>query len=162
VDGVPSHEGIQNDIDAAPFRETDETLVETASYLVDLDKYARLLEDKSRTLFGQIKDVREDLCMLTASQNRLKDRFQSKDDLFIVRAHLLGCERIKVEKLEKNREENVANLVWLTCTSVYLRDKAERLRRTWEDADSLCVYELNGELPLESQREIHTETFELH
>jgi hypothetical protein len=38
VDGVPSHEGIQYDIDAAPFRESDETLVEMASYLVDLDK----------------------------------------------------------------------------------------------------------------------------
>jgi hypothetical protein len=36
---------------------------------------------------------------------------------------------------------------------------------TWEDADSLRVdelFELNGELPLESQREIRTETFELH
>jgi hypothetical protein len=39
VDGVPSHEGIQDDVDAAPFCEFDETLVETASYLVDLDKY---------------------------------------------------------------------------------------------------------------------------
>jgi hypothetical protein len=27
VDGVPSHEGIQDDVNAAPFRETDETLV---------------------------------------------------------------------------------------------------------------------------------------
>jgi hypothetical protein len=41
VDEVPSYEGIQDDVDAAPFRESDETLVETASYLVDLDKYAR-------------------------------------------------------------------------------------------------------------------------
>jgi hypothetical protein len=49
VDGVPSYEGIQDDVDAAPFRESDETLVETASYLVDLDKYARRLEDESRT-----------------------------------------------------------------------------------------------------------------
>jgi hypothetical protein len=49
--------------------------------------------------------------------------------------------------------------------AVYLRYKAERLRMTWEDADSLRVnelFELNGELPLESQREICTETFELH
>jgi hypothetical protein len=52
VDGVPSYEGIQDDVDAAPFRESDETLVETASYLVDLDKYARRLEDESHTLFG--------------------------------------------------------------------------------------------------------------
>jgi hypothetical protein len=43
VDGVPSHEGIQDDVDAAPFRRTDETLVETASYLVDFDKYAHRL-----------------------------------------------------------------------------------------------------------------------
>jgi hypothetical protein len=70
-----------------------------------------------------------------------------------------------VEKLEKSRADNVANLAWLTRTAVYLRDKAERLRRTWEDADSLRVdelFELNGELPPESQREIRTETFELH
>jgi hypothetical protein len=52
VDGVPSHEGIQDDVDTAPFRESDEALVETASYLVDLDKDARRLEDESRTLFG--------------------------------------------------------------------------------------------------------------
>jgi hypothetical protein len=60
VDRVPSHEGIQDDVDAAPFCETDETLVETASYLVDLDKYARHLEDESRTLFGKIKDATVD------------------------------------------------------------------------------------------------------
>jgi hypothetical protein len=54
VDRVPSYEGIQDDVDAAPFRESDETLVETASYLVALDKYARRLEDESCTLFGQI------------------------------------------------------------------------------------------------------------
>jgi hypothetical protein len=44
--------------------------------------------------------------------------------------------------------------------AVYLRDKAERLRRTWEDADSLRVdelFELNGELSPASQREIRTE-----
>jgi hypothetical protein len=57
VDRVPSREGIQDDVDTAPFRKSDETLVETASYLVDLDKYARCLEDESRTLFGQIRDV---------------------------------------------------------------------------------------------------------
>jgi hypothetical protein len=49
----------------------------------------------------------------------------------MVRSHLLGREWNKVEKLEKNRVENVANLVWLTRTAVYLRDNAERLRRTW-------------------------------
>jgi hypothetical protein len=83
----------------------------------------------------------------------------------MVRTHLLGCERIKVEKLEKNSAENVTNLACLTRTTVYLRDKVERLRRTWEDADSLRVdelTELNRELPLESQRELRTETFELH
>jgi hypothetical protein len=57
VEGVPSHEGTQDDVDAAPFRESDETLVETASYLVDLYKYTRRLEDESRTLFGQIRDA---------------------------------------------------------------------------------------------------------
>jgi chromosome segregation ATPase len=221
VDGVPSHEGIQDDVDAAPFCESDEILVETASYLDGLDKYARHLEDESHTLFGQIRDatvdarqyqprcvqlerensalryhvrqlkqsldrattvllqserervdtheemlhIKEDLRGLTASQNRLKDKLQRKDDLLTVRAHLLGCERLKVEKLEKSRAENIANLAWLTHTAFYLRDKAERLRRTWEDADSLRVdelFELNGELPPESQREIRTETFELH
>jgi hypothetical protein len=60
VDGVPSYEGIQDDVDAAPFRESDETLVETASYLVDLDKYARHLEDESRTLFSQVRDATVD------------------------------------------------------------------------------------------------------
>jgi hypothetical protein len=60
VDRVPSYEGIQDDVDAAPFRESDETLVETASYLVDLDKYTRRLEDESRTLFGQIRDTTVD------------------------------------------------------------------------------------------------------
>jgi hypothetical protein len=60
VDRVPSYDGIQDDVDAAPFRESDETLVETASYLVDLDKYARRLEDESRTLFGQIRDATVD------------------------------------------------------------------------------------------------------
>jgi hypothetical protein len=60
VDGVPSYEGIQDDVYAAPFRESDETLVEMDSYLVDLDKYARCLEDESRTLFGQIRDATVD------------------------------------------------------------------------------------------------------
>jgi hypothetical protein len=60
VDEVPSHEGIQDDVDAAPFRESDETLVEMASYLVDLDKCARRLEDESRTLFGLIRDATVD------------------------------------------------------------------------------------------------------
>jgi hypothetical protein len=95
--------------------------------------------------------TKEDLRRLTVSQNRLKDRLQRKDDLLTVCAHLLGCERLKVEKLEKSRAENVANLVWLTRMAVYLRDMAERLRRTWEDADSLHVdelFELNGELAL--------------
>jgi exonuclease VII large subunit len=149
--------------------------VETASYLVDLDKYARRLEDESRTLFGQIRDatvdarqyqprcvqlerensalryrvlqleqsldrattvllqserervdtreemlhIKEDLRRMTASQNRLKD------DLLTVRAHLLGCERLKVEKLEKSRADNVANIAWLTRTAVYLRQGRE-------------------------------------
>jgi hypothetical protein len=57
VDRVPSHEGIQDDVNTAPFRESDETLVETASYLVDLNKYARRLEDESWTLFSDIKDA---------------------------------------------------------------------------------------------------------
>jgi hypothetical protein len=57
--------------------------------------------------------------------------------LLTVRAHLLGCERNKAKNLEKNRAENVANLPWLTRRAVYLRDKAERLRRTWEDVNSL-------------------------
>jgi hypothetical protein len=55
-----------------------------------------------------------------------------------------------VEKLEKSRADNIANIAWLTRTAVYLRDKTERLRRTWEDADSLRVdelFELNGGLP---------------
>jgi hypothetical protein len=84
----------------------------------------------------ELLHVREDLRRLTASQNKLKDKLHSKDDMLTVRAHLLDCERIKVEKLEKNRAENVANLAWLTRTPVYLRDKAERLRRTLEDADT--------------------------
>jgi hypothetical protein len=57
-----------------------------------------------------------------------------------------------VEKLEKSRRENIANLVRLTRATVYPRDKAERPRRTWEDADSLRVdelFEVNGELPPE-------------
>jgi hypothetical protein len=113
----------------------------------------------------ELLHVKEDLRKQTASQNRLKDKLQRKDDKLTVRGHLLGCKWIKVEKLEKNRAENVTNLVWLTRMAVYLRDKAERLRRTLEDADSLRVdelIELNGEVPLESQREIRTETFDLH
>jgi hypothetical protein len=104
----------------------------------------------------ELLHVREDLRRLTVSQNRLKDRLQCKDDLLTVRAHLLGYERIKVEKLEKSRAENVANIARLTRMAVYLRDKAERLR-TWEDVESLRVdelTELNREMPFESQREI--------
>jgi hypothetical protein len=67
---------------------------------------------------------------MTVNHNRLKDRLQSKDDMLTVRAHLLDCEQIKVEKLAKNRVENVPNLAWLKRIAVYLRDKAERLRRT--------------------------------
>jgi hypothetical protein len=134
-------------------------LVETASYLVDLDKYPRRLEDESRTLFVYIRDatvdarqyqpccvqlerensvlcyrvrqleqsldratavlllserewvdtreemlyIKEDLRRLTASQNWLKVKLQRKDDLLTVRAHLLGCEQLKVEKLEKGQ-----------------------------------------------------------
>jgi hypothetical protein len=109
--------------------------------------------------------VREDLCRMTTSQNRLKDRLQSKDDLITVRTHLLGCERNEMEKLEKNRVENIANHAWLMRMAIYLQDKAETLRRTWEDANSLSVdelTELNGELPFESQRAICAETFEPH
>jgi hypothetical protein len=69
--------------------------------------------------------AKEDLRRLTASQNRLKNKLERKDDLVTVRAHLLECERLKVEKLEKSRADNIANI-----TAVYLRDKAERLRRT--------------------------------
>jgi acetone carboxylase gamma subunit len=97
--------------------------------------------------------IKEDLRRLTVSQNRLKDKLECKDDLLTVRAHLLSCERLKEEKLEKSRADNVAKLAWLTRTTVYLRDKAERLRRTWEDTDSLRVdelFELNGELPPKS------------
>jgi hypothetical protein len=70
VDGVPSHEGIQDDVDVAPFRESDETLVETTSYLVDLDKYTRFLEDESRTLFDKIRDATVDTrqCQLCCVQ----------------------------------------------------------------------------------------------
>jgi hypothetical protein len=38
--------------------------------------------------------AKEDLRRLTASQNRLKDKLERKDDLLTVRAHLLGCERL--------------------------------------------------------------------
>jgi hypothetical protein len=38
--------------------------------------------------------------------------------MLTVRAHLLSCERIKVEKLEKNKSENVGNLAWLTSKAV--------------------------------------------
>jgi hypothetical protein len=72
----------------------------------------------------ELLHVKEDLRRLTVSQNRLKDKLKLKNDLLTVRAHLLGCERLKVEKLEKNRAENVTNLTWLTRTAVYLRDKA--------------------------------------
>jgi hypothetical protein len=57
VDGVPSHEGIWDDVDTAPFRETDQTLVETTNYLVDLDTYTHRREGESRTLFGLIRDA---------------------------------------------------------------------------------------------------------
>jgi hypothetical protein len=56
--------------------------------------------------------------------------------LLTVSSHLLGCEQNKVKDLEKCQEENIVNFTWLTRTAVYLRDKIERLRRTWEDADS--------------------------
>jgi hypothetical protein len=62
----------------------------------------------------ELLHINKDLRKLTTSQNRLRDRLQRKDDHLTVHAHLLGCERIKVEKLEKNRAENVANLAWLT------------------------------------------------
>jgi hypothetical protein len=70
-----------------------------------------------------------------------------------------------VKDLERNMVENVTNLTWLMHMTIYLRDKAEGLRRTWEDADLLRVdklMELNEELPFESQRAIRTKTFDLH
>jgi hypothetical protein len=220
VDRVPSHEGLQDDVDVAPFRESDKTLVETASYLVDLDKYTHHLENESLNLFGDIKDattearhhllhclelerenhalryrvrqleqgvnyanttllqverervatheellhIKEDLCKMTVSQSRLRDRLQSKNDLLMVCGHLLGCKRNKVKDREKCKAENTTNLVWIIRMTVYLRDKAERLKKTWEDIDSLRVKELmdiNGDLPSESQHAIRTETFEL-
>jgi hypothetical protein len=118
-----------------------------------LDRATTVLLQSERERVDTLEEmlhVKEDLRRLTASQNRLKDKLERKDDLLTVRAHLLGCERLKVDKLEKSRADNVANIAWLTRTTVYLRDKAERLRRTWEDADSLRVdelFELNGELP---------------
>jgi hypothetical protein len=113
----------------------------------------------------ELLHVMEDLRRMIVSQNRMKDRLQSKYDLLTVCSHRLGYERNKEKKLEKNRGEKIANLAWLTRTAAYLRDNAERLRRTWEDADSLRVdeiTELNGELPFKSQCEIRAETFELH
>jgi hypothetical protein len=50
--------------------------------------------------------AKEDLRRRTVSQNRLKDKLERKDDLLTVRSHLLGCERLKVEKLEKSRVDN--------------------------------------------------------
>jgi hypothetical protein len=49
----------------------------------------------------ELLHVKKDIRRLSASQNRLNDKLQRKDDLLTVRAHLLGCELIKVEKLEK-------------------------------------------------------------
>jgi hypothetical protein len=69
-----------------------------------------------------------------------------------------------VKDREKCKAENTTNLVWIIRMTVYLRDKAERLKKTWEDTDSLRVKELmdiNGDLPSESQHAIRTETFEL-
>jgi hypothetical protein len=82
----------------------------------------------------------------------------------MVCGHLLGCKRNKVKDREKCKAENTTNLVWIIRMTVYLRDKAERLKKTWEDIDSLRVKELmdiNGDLPSESQHAIRTETFEL-
>jgi hypothetical protein len=62
MDGVPLHEEIQDDIDATPFHESEETRVETANYLVDLNKYARHLEDESWTLFGEVRDATVEAC----------------------------------------------------------------------------------------------------
>jgi hypothetical protein len=120
---------------------------------MSLDRASTVLLQSERERVDTREEMlhaKEDLRRLTASQNRLKDKLERKDDLLTVRAHLLGCERLKVEKLEKSRADNIANIAWLTRTAVYLRDKAERLRRTWENADSLRVdklFELNGELP---------------
>jgi hypothetical protein len=63
LDGVPSHKGIQDDADTAPFHESDEMLGETAGYLVDLDKYTRRLENEALTLFSEIKDATGAACL---------------------------------------------------------------------------------------------------
>jgi hypothetical protein len=39
--------------------------------------------------------IKEDLRRLTASQNRLKDKLERKDDLLTVRAHLLLTVKIR-------------------------------------------------------------------
>jgi hypothetical protein len=92
--------------------------------------------------------LKEDLCRLTVSQNRLKDKLQSKDDMLTVRAHLLSYKRIKVEKMEKNRAENVATRVAYAHGHLFEGQGQEN-----EDADSLRVEELtelNRELPVKS------------
>jgi hypothetical protein len=105
VDGVPSYEGIQDDVDAAPFRESDETLVETASYLVHLDKYARRMEDESRTLYGQVRDATIDALQYqprcaelerenTALRHRVRQLELSLDRTTVV---LLQSERQRVD-----------------------------------------------------------------
>ena len=50
----------------------------------------------------------------------------------------------------------------LTRTAVYLQNKANRIKKTWEDTDSLRVDEIleaSSELPPESQRAIRPEDF---
>jgi hypothetical protein len=109
VDGVPSHEGIQDDVDAAPFRETDETLVETTSYLVDHEQYAHHLEDESQTILCQIRDTTVDACQYqsrcvqlerenSALRSRIRQLEQSLDRSTIV---LLQSERECVDTHEE-------------------------------------------------------------
>ena len=68
-------------------------------------------------------------------------------------------------ELVEDHYNNTANIAALTRTSVFLLDKCKRMLKTWEDADSLRVdelQELNSLLPPERQRAIRKETFRLH
>jgi hypothetical protein len=79
-----------------------------ASYLVDLDKYARRLEDESSTLFGQIRDATVDACQYqlrcvqlgerTALRYHVRQLEQSLDRATTV---LLQSERERVDTREE-------------------------------------------------------------
>jgi hypothetical protein len=83
-------------------------LVETASYLVDLDKYARRLEDESWTLFNQISDATIDArqyqprCVQLERENSaLRSRIrQLKQSLDRSTTVLLQSERERVDTRE--------------------------------------------------------------